>query len=289
VRLLALGFYKMSQRRKTKYENIIFLILLLISFSFIIGRFTSTVRLIKNLIYCFSYSNLNLTNYIFYPSGNFTNDIKSIIYMRYENIAYKQKNRELTDKLRNYDTMLREYNNLSKLLKLTKVKNTVSLFARISIRDPNKWYRWFIINKGQKDGLYNELPVLMFNKKKDTLCAVGRIVETYRSSSKVALITNAAYALPVEIKNKGVNCLAEGFDSNLLRITYIPRDADIKAGDEVVVSELSSVFQKDTPVGIITDISEKSSVDFKTATAKVFFEIDTIYEAVIILIPEIKI
>ena len=208
--------------------------------------------------------------------------------MRYENIAYKRKNRELTDKLRNYDTMVKEYNNLSKLLKLTKVKNTVSLFARISIRDPNKWYRWFIINKGQNDGLYNELPVLMFNKKKDMLCAVGRIVETYRSSSKVALITNAAYALPVEIKDKGVNCLAEGFDSNLLRITYIPRDVDVKAGDEIVVSELSSVFQKDTPVGIITDVSEKSSVDFKTATAKVFFDVDTIYEAVI-LVPEIKI
>ncbi|GMO67294.1 MAG: rod shape-determining protein MreC [Endomicrobiia bacterium] len=278
----------MSQRRKAKYENIIFLILLLISFSFIIGRFTSTIRLIKNLVYCFSYSNLSLTNYIFYHSENFTSNIKSIIYMRHENIAYKRKNRELTDKLRNYNTMVKEYDNLLKLLKLTKVKNTISVFARISIRDPNKWYRWFIINKGQKDGLYNELPVLMFNKKKDTLCAVGRIVETYGSSSKVALITNAVYALPVKIKDKGVNCLAEGFDSNFLRITYIPCDADVKAGDEVVVSELSSVFQKDIPVGIITNVSGKSSVDFKTATAKVFFEIDTIYEAVI-LVPEMKI
>jgi len=285
---LALDFYKMYQRRKVKYEDVIFLVLILVGFSFIIGKFTSTVRLIKNLVYCFSYSNLSLIDCVFQSSENFTNDIKSIIYMRHENIVYKQKNQELTDKLRNYDTIAKEYDNLSKLLKLTKVKNTVSVFARISIRDPDKWYRWFIINKGERDGLYNELPVLMFNKKKDTLCAVGRIVGTYRSSSKVALITNAAHALPVEIKNKGVNCLAEGFDSNLLRITYIPRDADVKVGDEVVVSELSSVFQKDTPVGVVTDVSEKSSLDFKTATAKVFFEIDTIYEA-IILVPKMKI
>ncbi|MDR1511327.1 MAG: rod shape-determining protein MreC [Endomicrobium sp.] len=278
----------MCRRRKKKYENITFLILLSISFSFIIWRFTPTVKLIKNLVYCFSYSSLSLVDYVFYSSENLTKGIKSIICTSRENVAYKQKNLELTDKLRNYDAMVRKYDDLLKLFKLTKVKNTISVFARISIRDPNKWYRWFIINKGEKDGLYNELPVLVFSKKKGALCAVGRIVETYGSSSKVALITNAAYAFPVEIKGKGVNCLAEGLDLNLLRITYIPCDADVKAGDEVVVSELSSVFHKDTPVGVITNVSKEPSVDFKTAMAKVFFETDIIYEAVI-LIPEIKI
>ncbi|MDR1400728.1 MAG: rod shape-determining protein MreC [Endomicrobium sp.] len=283
------GFYKMCLHRKSKYENIIFLILLLFGLFFIIGRFTPTVKLIEDFVYRFSYSSLNLTNSVFCFTENFVNDIKSVIHIRYENITYKQKNQELTDKLRNYEAMVKECDDLSKLLKLTKIENTISVFARLSIKGPNEWYKWFIINKGENDGLYNELPVLMFNKKRNALCAVGRIIETYASSSKVVLITNPAYALPVKIKDRNINCLAEGFGSNLLRITYIPHYADVKAGDEIVVSELSSVFQKDTPVGVITDVLEgESSVDFKTAKAKVFFEADNVYEA-IICVPETKI
>ncbi|MDR1721170.1 MAG: rod shape-determining protein MreC [Endomicrobium sp.] len=277
----------MCQRRTSKYEDIIFAVLLLIGFSFIIGRFTSTVNFIKNFIYYFSYSNLSLVNYVFHSVENLADSIKTIVHVRRKNIVYKQKNKELADKLRNYKAVVEDYDNLSKLLKLAKIKNFVSVFARISVRDPSKWYQWFIIDKGNMDGLYNELPVVMFNKKKGAFCAVGRIMETYSSSSKVALITNAFCALPVEIKGKGINCLAEGFNSSLLKITYIPCDTDVKAGDEIVVSELSSVFPKGTPVGIINEVLGEPYIDFKTATAKVFFEIDNVYKTVV-LMPEVE-
>ncbi|MDR3274921.1 MAG: rod shape-determining protein MreC [Endomicrobium sp.] len=275
----------MYRHQKSKYGNIIFVVLLLLGFSFIIFRFTYPLKLVKTLIYYSVYPNINTADYIFCSVGDFADNIKSTIYVRQENIAYKQKNQELTDKLRNYDAIFKEYDDLSKFLKFNKIKNTVSVFARISVREPNEWYQWFIIDKGEKDGLYNELPVVMFNKKNGTLCSVGKIVETYKTSSKVVMITNSIYTLPVEIKNKDIICLAEGFNSDLLRIKYIPYGADVKPGDEIVVSALSAVFQKGIPVGIVVNVSEDESTDFKTATAEVFFEKDTICQA-IILIPQ---
>jgi rod shape-determining protein MreC len=217
--------------------------------------------------------------------GTFVDDVKAIVYVHWENVVFKKKNQELTDRLRNYDAVLEECNNLSRLLKLKKIKNIIYVFAGISFRAPDEQYQWCILDKGRTDGLYNELSVAMLNKENDMLCAAGKIVETHKTSSKVVLITNSISVLPVEIKDKSVNCLAEGSNSNLLKITYIPSDADVKPGDEIVVSGLSAFFQKDMPVGVITKVSEGISADFKTASARVFYENNILSKAVI-LVPQ---
>jgi len=277
----------MCQYKKSRLGSVIFVVLVLIGFFFMFGGFTSCVVSIKNFVYYILYPNLSTANFILHSVENTADNIKSLVRTHQENVAYKQRNQELIDKFRNYNNISKEYNDLVKLLKLSKVKNTRSVFARISAREPSEWYQYFILDKGKKDGLYNELPVLMFNKKRNMLCAVGRVIETYRTSSKVALITNSIYALPVEIRGKGINCLAEGFNSSLLKITYIPQKANIKSGDEIVVSDLSGIFHKDVPVGFIIDISEEQFSDFKTATAKVFFDENVIHKA-IILVPVSK-
>jgi rod shape-determining protein MreC len=277
----------MCRHQESKYGNIIFLILLLIGVFLITARLTSPIKLIKNLVYYISYPSLRTADYIFRSVGTFAGNVKAIVYIHLENVAFKKKNQELTDKLRNYDIMSEEYDNLSRLLKLTKIKNIIYTFAGISFRAPDEQYQWCILDKGGEDGLYNELPVAMLNQKSDMLCAAGKIIETYKTSSKVVLITNSISVLPVEIKDKSINCLAEGSNLNLLRITYIPSDADVKPGDEIVVSGLSSVFQKGMPVGVITKVSGVVSGDFKTAVAKVFYENNILNKAVI-LVPQKK-
>ncbi len=274
----------MRDNHNSKYANIVFIFLLIIGFSFIIARSTPPIRLIKNLIYYISYPNINAANQIFQSAGNFADNIKAIVYLRQENISYKQKNQELTDRLRNYDTMCQEYQQLVKLLDIPKIQGRKSVFAKISIREPNEWYQWFIIDKGENDGLHNDLPVVM-RRDNGELCAVGRIIETYPTSSKVALITNVMSAVPVKIKEKNINCLAEGFNSNLMKITYIPLNAAVDVGDEIVSSSLSSVFGEGISVGIISSVSQEPSMDFKTAIAEILFETDALYEA-IILVPQ---
>jgi rod shape-determining protein MreC len=209
-----------------------------------------------------------------------------MVFLRQENLAYKQRNQELEDRIRNDDIIAEEYDELSKLLDLKKIENTKSIFANISAREPGEWYQWLIIDKGKNANLRKDLPVLIFNKNKCALCAMGKIVEVYKSSAKVSLITNSICELPVEIKNKGISCLLEGINSNLIKITYIPSNSDVKPGDEIVISELSSVFPKGILVGVIKEVMAKPSyVDFKTATAEIYFDSNVIYNAVI-LVPQ---
>ncbi|MDR2676668.1 MAG: rod shape-determining protein MreC [Endomicrobium sp.] len=262
----------MYRRRKLRSGDVIFIVLVFISFSFVICRVTYPLKIIKTLVYRVTYQNLNLTSRAFRLVHIFTDIVKSTIHMYHDNVAYKQKNQELINNLNNYIEMSKEYNDLLSFLKLGKIRNVKSVFAEISVIEPNGWYRCFIINKGKSDGLYNELPVLVFNSKNNTLYPVGKIIETYDTSSKVVMITNSIHTLPVEIKTSGINCLAEGCNSNLLKIKYIPCSADVKLGDEIIVSRLSTIFQKGIPVGTVINITDSKFMDFKTAVAEVYFE-----------------
>lgn len=274
----------MQDNQNSKYANIALVILLLIGFLFIAANLTPPAKLIKNFIYYAVYPNVHAANQIFQSAGNFADNIKSIVYVSQENFLYKQKNQELIDKLRNYEAMSAQYENLSRLLNIQKIDKTRSIFTRVSVREPSEWYQWFIVDKGENHGLHNELPVVSPDSE-GNLYAVGRILETYKDSSKVALITNALSAVPVQVKGKKIDCLAEGVNNKAIKITYIPLYADIEVGDILVTSPLSTVFQEGIPVGVVTEISAQQAIDFKTAIAEVLFDSDSLYEAVI-LVPE---
>jgi rod shape-determining protein MreC len=274
----------MQDNQNSKYSNIVLIILLLIGFIFIAANLTPPVKLIKNFVYYAVYPNVNCANQIFQSAGSFADNIKSIVYVSQENNFYKQKNQELLDRLRNYDAMSAQYGELVRLLDIEKIKKNKSVFARVSVREPGEWYQWFIIDKGADHDLYNELPVAVPGSD-GTLYALGRIVETYKNSAKVALITNVLSAIPVQIKEKKIDCLAEGVNSSSIKITYIPFHADIEVGDKVAASHLSSVFHEGMPVGVVTHVSKQQSQDFKTATAEVMFDSDALYE-VVILVPQ---
>ena len=95
----------MRDGKEFRYTNIVFFMLLALGFIFIIIRLTPPVKLIKNFIYYAAYPNLAVANQIFQTAGDFAQNIKSMVYVRQENIFYRQKNQELVDKLRNYNEM----------------------------------------------------------------------------------------------------------------------------------------------------------------------------------------
>ena len=90
----------------------------------------------------------------------------------------------------------------------------------------------------------------------------------------------------MRIKGKNIDCLAQGVNSNLLTISYIPLNAQVNVGDEIEISQMSSVFPQGMAVGKIISVSNEKSADFQTAVAEVFFEANSLYEAVILFASE---
>lgn len=238
------------------------------------------MRVMKVLIYYAIYPNVSAANTLLLQTGQFADNVKSIVQVHQENLKYKRENLLLSDKIRFYEAIKEEYGRLANFFSVPKIPFMRTIVAPISVREPSEWYQWLIIAKGKNDGAADDLPVSVLGRN-GQLSAAGRIVETYDNSAKVMLITNILSAVPAKIKNKNINCLAEGANTRMLKITYIPFNADIAAGDEVIVSGLSSVFMEDTPIAVIKSVSKDSAVDFKSALAEVYFESDILREVVV--------
>ena len=93
---------------------------------------------------------------------------------------------------------------MKNLLNIKETKLSTPVFANVIVREPTQWYKSVIIDKGSKDGIEADNPVVAVLTDGQT-CVFGIISEVYSSNSKVALITNPLFSVPVQIKDLNLN------------------------------------------------------------------------------------
>ena len=145
--------------------------------------------------------------------------------------------------------------------------------ARVIGRDASNWWKSIQIDRGSNDGLRDNLAVL----NADGL--IGKTISVTRGEARVLLITDPnckASAVIQETRDTGV---VAGSDRAFARdphcvMTYVSREAKIKAKQVVITSGLGGVFPKGILIGTVTgaslnqqtgmyqDIQIKPSVDF---------------------------
>ena len=178
--------------------------------------------------------------------------------------------------------MVEENIKLKNLLNLTHPKETEVVYANIIIREPVHWYQGVIINKGSNDGLKENLPVL-FVDNNGIACVFGRVTKVYNTTAEIALITNSLSSIVVKINNEHADCLLEGADMQYLKLSYIPDNAKLQVGDEVVTSKISSVFSNDIPIGKIVDITKTPYNEYSEVLVRPYFQTQSISEVAVLL------
>ncbi len=123
--------------------------------------------------------------------------------------------------------------------------------ATVVMRDPANWWRTVQIDLGSRDGLRENLPVLT----PDGLA--GRISWVGINSSQVLLLGDPNCRVSAQVMDSpgDVGILGTGgpLDSSLLDLNYLPGDAGLKPGQNVVTSGLGGVFPRGIPIGKIAD------------------------------------
>jgi rod shape-determining protein MreC len=123
--------------------------------------------------------------------------------------------------------------------------------ANVVLREPANWWRTVQINLGSLDGVKVNLPVLT------TEGLVGRVSAVGLARSQVVMVgdPNCRVAVVVENESRDAGVLLEAgpFDSSLLTLGYLSKDAVLKPGQSVVTSGLGNIFPKGIPVGRIVD------------------------------------
>lgn len=123
-----------------------------------------------------------------------------------------------------------------------------SVVAHVIGRDPSNWNAAVIIDKGAADGLKMGMPVVT------PLAVVGRVVEVARRNSKVILLTDPNFSVAVIVERSRDSGLLTGSLQGVCRLQYLTENTDVRAGDKIITSRLSSSFPPAILVGTVVDI-----------------------------------
>ncbi|HRE32390.1 MAG TPA: rod shape-determining protein MreC, partial [Candidatus Berkiella sp.] len=92
---------------------------------------------------------------------------------------------------------------------------------------------------------------------------VGVVLTLTDKTSRVLLLTDKGFGVPVQSVRSGERAIATGGGTGSeLRLNYVPRTADFMEGDQLVTSGLGGKFPAGFPVGVITSIQHDPSTRF---------------------------
>ena len=153
--------------------------------------------------------------------------------------------------------------------------------ARIIAKDSGDWFQVFRVNKGFADGVEVDDNVMAGGGLVGIVTDVGANYATVRS-----IIDDSSRVSAMTIQS-GDKCIVAGdltlFQEGRLRITNITKDGDVKDGDQIITSDISSKFLPGILIGYAADIT----VDPKRLTKSGYLipvaDFDNLQEVLIIM------
>ena len=185
----------------------------------------------------------------------------NLVGVQRENELLKNQIRKLKSQERVWRRAVLENERLRRQLGLRRRLTLPSIAAEVIARDSSTWFKSIIINKGRRDGLQVDLPVLDAEGQLGSV--VGRVINLSPHYAKVLLLIDRHAAIDVIVQRSGTRGLVVGTGGQMLQLKYVTRNADIKPGDVVVASGSAGVFPKGTLVGTVTEVRRDSSGVFR--------------------------
>jgi len=195
-----------------------------------------------------------------------------------ENATLRTQNQILKAQLQKFTFIEAENVHLRELLQSSKRVGERMLIAELLSVDLDPFRRQVVINKGsQSDDLYVSQPLL------DADGIMGKIVHIYPLTSTAILITDPDHSLPVQVARNGLRTIAVGTgSSNQLELLYLPNNADIQIGDELITSGLGCVFPAGYPVARVTAVNINPSLPFAQVLAEPAAKLDRSREVLLV-------
>ena len=236
---------------KPLYTLLLFLILSLLIMT-IFGRELDQRALIDRVILEILSPTHMLTNTLVRWVRNVWNGYICLVGVEKENRILKKKVAELEAINNHFLEIEKENERLKALLEFRKTLPDVIISAQIIGKDATSWFRSILLDKGTKDGVMVNQPVVTHQG------LVGKVVRTTPSTAQVELITDKNSRVAALIQKNRAETILCGQSSPVCILEYLDRDVDIKVGDFVISSGMGGIFPKGLMLGIISKIGKKS-------------------------------
>ena len=152
--------------------------------------------------------------------------------------------------------------------------------ARVIAKDSGDWFQVFRIDKGAADGVRVDANVMAGGGLVGIVTDVGAHYATVRS------IIDDVSRVSAMAQQSGDFCIVAGdltlFGEGRLRITNIATDGDIKNGDRIVTSNISSKFLPGILIGYASDITTDSTRLTKSGYLVPVAQFDSLQEVLVV-------
>lgn len=175
----------------------------------------------------------------------------------HENLQLKADQLLLKSQLQRLLAIESENNYLKSLLRRAQVVKGKTLIAELLAVDVEPFVSQVILNKGTREGVYVGQPVL------DASGLMGQVIQAGPITSRVLLINDRHSGVAVQNVRNGIRAMALGDSyTGKLRLMYVPKTADIQAGDIFTSSGLGDHYPEGYPVGKVLSVIKDPAKQF---------------------------
>ncbi|BAQ64195.1 rod shape-determining protein MreC [Geminocystis sp. NIES-3709] len=177
-------------------------------------------------------------NFLFYPQID-------------RQALYEQRTiQELSNKIVALET---ENQNLKKIVKYQEKSPDSLIPARVIGRSADAWWQIVVIDVGSSKGVKPNQVVMSVGG------LVGKIIDVTPNTSRVLLISDYNSRVGATITRKGYQGFIKGQGTPIGLMEFYAKVADVKIGEVVTTSNISSIFPPDIPIGKVTSIDLNKS------------------------------
>ena len=201
----------------------------------------------------------------------------ALVNIRHENRRLEREIGVLKMENSRYKELLPAHQRLQELLQFRQTISQPVLAAQVIGRDPTGWFKSIIIDKGKREGLRLNMPVV------NACGAVGRIVSVSPNYAKALLIIDQNSAVDCLTQRSRDRGMVKGLSTGICKLDYVVKSSDVVVGDAVITSGLGGCFPKGLPVGEVLDVKEIPGELFKDIEMRPAVDFSKLEEVLVVL------
>lgn len=200
---------------------------------------------------------------VFRPVGNFFAGFTQVPSLKERVARLERQNASLQLQQNQITDLTRENASLRKLLQMRERLDLATVAAQVTGVSPTNFGRTVFINKGSRDGVTRDMPVI----GADGL--VGRVTNVARAQSVVLLLVDRSSRVAARLASSGEQGMLEGLGTADLRLRLLDPEAAVAVGDRVLTSGYDrGLFPPGIPIGTVIEAPKAGSALTRDVTVR---------------------
>lgn len=184
---------------------------------------------------------------LFSVSTEILKNVLNTSSLRSENLTLRQKNAEIQIEVNKLRKAALENEEMKRLLGIKDTSSQILLFSEVVYRVFSSTQGTLVINSGTKNGIERGMPVIAYGG------FIGIIHSVDTEYAVIRTLKDVNFKVVVKEQGSRYNGILR-WNGNSLKVTNLPKTAELAIGDRIVTSEISSLIPVPLTVGTVSKI-----------------------------------